>query len=96
MNPRLLALRTAKTLLKFPIHAYRYVISPLIGPACRFQPTCSAYALEAIEKHGPVMGAWLTVRRLGRCHPVSWLGGREGYDPVPETCTTHKLSGSQE
>ncbi len=65
---------------KLPVHAYRYVVSPLIGPCCRFQPTCSAYALEAFDKHGPLVGLWLTVRRIGRCHP---LGG-SGYDPVPD------------
>ena len=95
MTPRQIALRAGKIVLKLPIHAYRYAISPMIGPSCRFQPTCSAYALEAIETHGPVTGAWLTMRRLGRCHPVSWLGGSEGYDPVPERCTTHNMSGSQ-
>ncbi|MEQ1755294.1 MAG: membrane protein insertion efficiency factor YidD [Micropepsaceae bacterium] len=83
-------------MLKAPIHVYRHAISPLIGPSCRFQPTCSAYALEAIEKHGPLKGAWLTARRLGKCHPVKWLGASEGYDPVPHSCSSHKMSGSQE
>jgi hypothetical protein len=81
-------LHVAKRLAQAPIHAYRYAISPLIGPTCRFQPTCSAYALEAIEKHGAVRGIWLTARRLARCHPVKWLGGSEGFDPVPE-CPHH-------
>jgi len=80
------AARLAARVLQAPIHLYRYAISPLIGPVCRYQPTCSAYALEALEKHGPVVGLWLTVRRLSRCHPVKWLGGSEGFDPVPETC----------
>lgn len=79
----------AKRLAQAPIHLYRYALSPLIGPVCRYQPTCSAYALEAIEKHGAFKGAWLTLRRLARCHPVKWLGGSEGYDPVPEKCTHH-------
>jgi putative component of membrane protein insertase Oxa1/YidC/SpoIIIJ protein YidD len=48
------------------------------------------YALEAIEKHGPLKGVWLTLRRLSRCHPVKWLGGSEGHDPVPESCTHHR------
>ncbi|NOT41728.1 MAG: membrane protein insertion efficiency factor YidD [Alphaproteobacteria bacterium] len=78
----------AKRLAQSPIYLYRYAISPLIGPVCRYQPTCSAYALEAIEKHGAFKGAWLTLRRLARCHPVKWLGGSEGFDPVPE-CTDH-------
>ena len=59
--------------------AYRYALSPLIGPRCRFYPTCSAYALEALDRHGAIKGGWLAVRRLGRCHP--WHPG--GYDPVP-------------
>jgi len=66
--------------LKLPIHVYRLGISPLIGPRCRYQPTCSAYALEALERHGPLRGGWLTVRRILRCHPF----GGFGYDPVPE------------
>lgn len=77
-----------KRLAQAPIRVYRYAISPLIGPVCRYQPTCSAYALEAIEKHGAVKGAWLTLRRLARCHPIKWLGGSEGFDPVPD-CTHH-------
>jgi len=81
-------------LLKAPILAYRYVISPWLGPNCRFQPTCSAYALEAIEKHGAIRGGWLTLRRLSKCHPISWLGGSYGYDPVPDACqsSTHSHS----
>ena len=61
------------------IKVYRYAISPLLGPNCRFAPSCSAYALEAIERHGPWAGAWLAFRRIGRCHP--WHPG--GHDPVP-------------
>ncbi len=62
-----------------PVQAYRLVFSPWIGRACRFQPTCSAYALEALDRHGALRGTWLTTRRLCRCHP--W--GGQGYDPVP-------------
>lgn len=65
------------------IKLYRLVFSPWVGRNCRFQPTCSAYGLEAIEKHGAVKGGWLTVRRICACHPVKVLGGRSGYDPVP-------------
>lgn len=66
-----------------PIYLYRYTISPYLGPVCRFQPTCSAYAIEAIERHGAAVGLWLTVKRLARCHPFKFLGGGEGFDPVP-------------
>ena len=61
--------------------AYRAVISPNYGNVCKFHPTCSAYALEAVTVHGAAKGSWLAARRLGRCHPWS-LGG---YDPVPGT-----------
>lgn len=62
-----------------PIRAYRRWVSPLLPPNCRFSPTCSAYAIEALERYGVVKGGWLAVRRVGRCHP--WNPG--GYDPVP-------------
>ena len=70
-------------LLSAPIRLYRAAISPLMPPACRFEPSCSAYALEALKVHGPVKGLWLAARRLSRCHPISWLGGASGFDPVP-------------
>ncbi|MFV0408761.1 MAG: membrane protein insertion efficiency factor YidD [Paracoccus sp. (in: a-proteobacteria)] len=62
-----------------PVRAYRLLLSPWIGHACRFQPTCSAYALEALEHHGAIRGSWLAARRIVRCNP--W--GGHGYDPVP-------------
>lgn len=68
-----------RTLLKSLVHAYRWLISPLLGPSCRFYPSCSAYALEALERFGALKGSWLSIRRIGRCHP--WHPG--GYDPVP-------------
>lgn len=68
-----------RTLLKSLVHAYRWLISPLLGPSCRFYPSCSAYALEALERFGAVKGSWLAIRRISRCHP--WHPG--GYDPVP-------------
>ena len=69
--------------LSLPIHAYRLLLSPLLPPTCRFTPTCSHYALEALHRHGPVKGTWLSFRRIVRCHPITWLGGRSGFDPVP-------------
>ncbi len=60
---------------------YRHAISPLIGANCRFQPTCSAYAEEALRRYGAFRGGWLALKRIGRCHP--WGGA--GYDPVPGT-----------
>lgn len=66
-------------LLCAPIYFYRVCTSPLTPPSCRFTPTCSRYALEAIKKHGPIRGLWLAIRRILRCHP--W--GGSGYDPVP-------------
>ena len=70
-------------LITLPIHVNRYCISTLLPRTCRFEPSCSVYALEALSQHGPVKGSWLTIRRLLRCHPVTWLGGRSGFDPVP-------------
>jgi putative membrane protein insertion efficiency factor len=75
--------RALVAVLSAPIHVYRYCLSPILPRSCRFEPSCSAYALEALSRHGPVRGSWLTVRRLLRCHPITWLGGRSGFDPVP-------------
>ncbi|MBZ5738186.1 membrane protein insertion efficiency factor YidD [Nocardioides mangrovi] len=61
------------------LRAYRLLISPLYGQVCRYHPSCSAYALQAVTERGSIVGTWLAVRRLGRCHP--WAAG--GYDPVP-------------
>ena len=68
-----------KYVLIWLLKGYRFAISPLYGQVCRFYPTCSAYALEAVTEHGALRGSWLAVRRVGRCHP--WNPG--GYDPVP-------------
>lgn len=68
------------------IHFYRYFISPLIGSRCRFYPTCSTYALEAIKVHGGLKGGWLTLKRISRCHPLS----EGGEDPVPPKCDCGK------
>ncbi|MDO4779468.1 MAG: membrane protein insertion efficiency factor YidD [Bacteroides sp.] len=71
--------KTLSTLLLLPIFFYRAVISPITPPSCRYTPTCSKYAIEAIKKHGPIKGFVLAVKRIFRCHP--W--GGSGYDPVP-------------
>ena len=71
--------RAGVWLLSQPIIFYRRFISPLTPPVCRYTPTCSAYALEALRRHGPVKGLWLAVKRILRCNP--W--GGSGYDPVP-------------
>jgi putative membrane protein insertion efficiency factor len=75
--------------LSAPIRAYRAVISPLMPHVCRFSPSCSVYALEALKLHGPVKGLWLSLKRLSRCHPITWLGGSSGFDPVPLSKTPH-------
>ena len=72
------------------LRAYRAVISPIYGQVCRYHPSCSAYALEAVTVHGSLRGSWLAARRVGRCHP--WAAG--GYDPVPPRPTSPRTSRS--
>jgi putative membrane protein insertion efficiency factor len=81
-------MRILAWILSLPIRAYRLIFSPWVGFNCRYQPTCSAYALEALERHGPIKGSYLLLRRIGRCHP---LGG-SGYDPVPPKGEDQTLS----
>ena len=71
--------RAAVAVLSFPIHLYRKFISPIKPRCCRFTPSCSQYALEAIEKYGALKGGWLALKRILRCHPFH----KGGYDPVP-------------
>ena len=76
--------------LAFLIRVYQWTVSPLLGPRCRFYPSCSHYAHEAVLRFGVVKGGWLALKRLGRCHP--WHAG--GFDPVPPAtqplgCTPH-------
>ena len=71
--------QTLRWAVKLPIWAYRLTLSAFIGHACRYHPTCSAYALEAVDTHGPLRGGLLALKRIGRCHP--W--GGSGVDPVP-------------
>lgn len=73
--------RPLRVLASAPVHVYRWTLKAFVGHWCRYEPTCSAYALEAIERHGGWYGWWMTTARLCRCHP--W--GASGYDPVPET-----------
>ena len=85
--------RMLRTLCVFPIRVYQRCISPVLPPACRYYPTCSAYAVEAVMTHGVLRGGWLALRRLGRCHPLH----PGGLDPVPDkpgappphSCTGH-------
>ncbi len=67
------------TIVLLPVYFYRYCISPLKPPTCRFTPTCSEYAIQAVKKHGPIKGGFLAIKRILRCHP--W--GGHGYDPIP-------------
>ena len=69
-----------KRALMMAVRAYRLLLSPSLGSSCRFEPSCSAYALQALERHGAAGGSYLTLRRLVRCHP--WCAG--GHDPVPQ------------
>jgi len=71
------------------IRAYQWALSPLLGSHCRFYPSCSQYALEAIERYGPARGSWLALRRLLRCHP--WCPG--GFDPVPDLDVKRSVDG---
>jgi putative membrane protein insertion efficiency factor len=73
------------------ITGYRRFISPLLGPHCRFAPSCSAYALDAVREHGALRGSWLAVRRLARCHPFN----PGGFDPVPPADRRRRLSRSE-
>ncbi len=68
-----------RALLRILIRGYQLALSPLFGPSCRFHPSCSHYAIEAIEAHGAGRGLWISMRRIARCHP--WCEG--GHDPVP-------------
>jgi putative membrane protein insertion efficiency factor len=79
------ALDLRQTIAIGVVRAYQVVLSPMTGGACRFTPTCSAYAIEAIERHGAARGLWLAIKRLARCHP--W--GGFGDDPVPHDFAGH-------
>jgi len=78
---------TMRRILMAFVQAYRFLFSPWVGAACRFTPTCSAYALEALAEHGAGQGSYLTLKRLARCHP--WCEG--GHDPVPLSSVSSEL-----
>ena len=79
-----------KRLLVWLLRGYQLLVSPMLGQNCRFYPSCSHYAVEALQVHGTVRGSWLALRRLGRCHP--WNGG--GVDPVPPAGTGKQAHSS--
>jgi len=82
MSPwRETASKLARSAATAPIRAYKRFVSPLLPPSCRFQPTCSSYALTSIERFGVARGGWLAAKRIARCHPFN----EGGYDPVPAT-----------
>lgn len=83
-------MRLIAWLLAVPIRFYQYFLSPLLPPSCRFEPTCSCYAHQALLRHGPLIGGGLALWRLARCHP--W--GGSGYDPVPERPRLTPSAGS--
>ena len=85
------ARRVAVAALVLPIRAYQLLLSPLLGPRCRFYPSCSTYAVEALRVHGPLRGTWLAARRLLRCHP--WNPG--GLDPVPPAIRPERPSADR-
>lgn len=79
-----------KLLFIFPIKVYQTLISPLLGPTCRFEPSCSHYMIGSIQEWGVIKGTWMGLKRIGRCHP--WSPG--GYDPVPKKQTNSNTSDS--
>lgn len=76
----------ASVLLRGLVRGYQLVLSPVLPASCRYQPSCSAYAMEAIGRFGAIRGGWLAMRRIARCHP--W--GGDGYDPVPDHASGHR------
>ena len=72
----------SKTLIAI-IKLYKLLLSPILGPSCRYLPTCSEYFIESLKLHGTFKGGFLGMKRIFRCHPIKLLGGNSGYDPVP-------------
>ena len=82
--------KAASVFLMVLVRAYQLLVSPVMAPSCRFAPSCSDYAMEALTRFGPVRGGWLAARRIARCHP--W--GDQGLDPVPEIAEQHPGGGT--
>ena len=78
-----------KTLIKI-IKGYKFLISPILGPSCRYLPTCSNYSIEALETYGLLQGLLMSFKRIIRCHPIKLLGGSEGFDPVKKNMKVKK------
>ena len=78
-----------QALIKF-IKAYKFLISPLLGHSCRYMPTCSEYSIEALETYGFIKGSFLSLKRILSCHPIKFLGGGEGFDPVNKNMKVKK------
>ena len=78
-----------KLLIKI-IKGYKFLISPLLGNSCRYLPTCSDYSIEALKKHGPLKGSFMSLKRILSCHPIKFLGGGEGFDPVSKNMKVKK------
>ena len=72
------------------IKIYKFIISPLLGPSCRYLPTCSDYSLEALRKFGLIRGIFISLKRILSCHPIKFLGGGDGFDPVKKEMKTKK------
>ena len=77
------------TLIKF-IKVYKFLISPLLGPSCRYLPTCSDFSVEALKNYGFLKGLYLSLKRILSCHPIKFLGGSEGFDPVNKNMKVKK------
>jgi putative membrane protein insertion efficiency factor len=84
-------MKLAAKLLALPVRGYRLIFSPWVGYNCRYQPTCSQYALDALAEHGALKGGWLAAKRIARCNPF----GGCGYDPVPPSGAAHHSKQTQ-
>jgi len=78
-----------KILINF-IKAYKFIISPLLGNSCRYLPTCSEYSIEALKTYGLIKGSLISLKRILSCHPIKFLGGGEGFDPIKKNIKVKK------